>query len=231
MASGLTSCCSCNGKNAKCARRRCVKAETPHVSCLLMKSGACQNLLLERQICAGHVVMTCGSGRECVDLNAVKNVEDSFHESTVSENENVDAGVVTIDSGSGAREHAIRHYLESQVRPDIVDPDNLIMKAYREKFGRDEARDDVWFGYWNILSHLKGKQYSLPGGAVGRKYVDLLSDEIGQVGAGNYTFDCLIVFSALILQRDKMIIKSADVCRVLERRMKLWSENHFDLLV
>ena len=39
MASGLTLCCSCNGKNAKCARCRCVKAGTPCVSCLLMKSG------------------------------------------------------------------------------------------------------------------------------------------------------------------------------------------------
>ena len=179
--------------------------------------------------------MTCSSGRGCVGLNAVKNVENSFHESTASDKENVDADVVTIDSESGARsganEDAIGHYLESQVRPDVVDPDTLMMKAYGDKFSRDKARDDVWFGYWNFVSRLKGKQYSLPGGAVGRKYVDLLSDEIGQVAAGNYTSDHVIVFSALILQRDKMITKSVDVRQVMERRMKLWSENHFDLLV
>ena len=106
MASGLTSCCSCNGKNAKCARCRCVKAGTPCVSCLPMKSGACQNLLLERQIRAGRAAttnMTCGFGRECADLIAVKNVENPSHGSTVSDNENVEAGSVTIDSGSDAR--------------------------------------------------------------------------------------------------------------------------------
>ncbi len=67
--------------------------------------------------------------------------------------------------------------------------------------------------------------------AIGRKYVDLLAHEVAQVAAGNYSSDRLLVFSSVMLQRDRSVKKVADIRRVLERRMKLWVENEFDLLL
>ena len=62
---------------------------------------------------------------------------------------------------------------------------------------------------------LQGKVYALPGGAIGRKYVDLLSEEVLHLSQGNYSSDRPIVFSALMLQRDRMVKKVDDIRRVL----------------
>ncbi len=73
--------------------------------------------------------------------------------------------------------------------------------------------------------------YDIPGGPIGRRYVDMLSSEVQQLAADNYTADCLVVFSSLLLQRDKGVKKmAADVRRILERRMNLWESKDFELL-
>ena len=41
----------------------------------------------------------------------------------------------------------------------------------------------------------------------------------------------MIVFSALMLQRDRMVKRSADIRRVLERRMSMWRREEFELLM
>ena len=51
------------------------------------------------------------------------------------------------------------------------------------------------------------------------------------MSCGNYPTDRLVVFSAFMLQRDKMIKKTNDIRRVLERRLKLWKEQQFDVLM
>ena len=78
---------------------------------------------------------------------------------------------------------------------------------------------------------LNGMHYDVPGGAVGRRYVDLLTEEVAHLAAGNFSADRLVVFSSVVLQRDKSVKKMADVRRVLERRMKMWVDNEFDLLL
>ena len=42
---------------------------------------------------------------------------------------------------------------------------------------------------WSSFGHLEGKLYNLPGGAISHKYVDLLSEEVSYLSAGNYTAD------------------------------------------
>ena len=90
---------------------------------------------------------------------------------------------------------------------------------------------DVWYQHWTKVAYLQGKLYDFPGGAIGRQYVDSLTEEVSQVAAGNYSADCLFVFSSLMLQRDRMIRKAADIRRVLERHMKMWRNGDFDLLL
>ena len=67
--------------------------------------------------------------------------------------------------------------------------------------------------------HMQGKPYDLPGGAVGRRYLELLSQEVSHVSNGNNSADRLILFGAVVLQTDRMIRKSADIRRVLEQSM------------
>ena len=73
-------------------------------------------------------------------------------------------------------------------------------------------------------------RYDLPGGAVSRRYVDILSEEVSQVTAGNYSSDRLIVFSTCILQKDRMIRKGVDIRRVLKQCMMMWKCENYGLL-
>ena len=78
-------------------------------------------------------------------------------------------------------------------------------RAYGESFIHSSGEDvtDIWFEHWKIVVKLQGGLYVLPGGAVGRHYVDLLSEEVSHLAVGNnYPADRVIVFSALMLSRD-----------------------------
>ena len=52
-----------------------------------------------------------------------------------------------------------------------------------------------------------GKHYTLPGGSVGRHFVDALSAEISYFALGQYFASCCLVYSSVVLQRDRMIRK------------------------
>ena len=54
------------------------------------------------------------------------------------------------------------------------------------------------------MTRLNGRLYNMPGGAVGRRYVDYLTTELSHFSAGNYPSERLIVSSSLILQKDRM---------------------------
>ena len=54
---------------------------------------------------------------------------------------------------------------------------------------------------------------------------------MSHLAAGNYASERLIVFSSVILQRDRMVIKGSDIRRTIERRLKLWSDEEYDQLV
>ena len=82
------------------------------------------------------------------------------------------------------------------------------------------------------MTGLSGKLYSIPGGAVGRRYVDHLTLEMSHFSVGNYPSKRLIVFSTLMLQIDCMVRKGFDVRSVIERRLaQSWDKGEFDLLV
>ena len=71
----------------------------------------------------------------------------------------------------------------------------------------------------------------MPGGAVGHRYVDLLSVEVAHLATGNFPSERLMFFSAVILQRNRMIRNGNDIRRVMEKRMDKWTNDDFDTLV
>ena len=54
---------------------------------------------------------------------------------------------------------------------------------------------------------------------------------MAHLSAGNFPSERLMVFSAVILQRHRMIKKGSDIRRVMEKRMEKWSNDDFDTLV
>ena len=73
--------------------------------------------------------------------------------------------------------------------------------------------------------------YILPGGAIGRRYVNILTDEINYLVSATYPSERVLVFSLVILQCDRMVRKGADIRRLLERCLGLWQQGKFDMLI
>ena len=119
------------------------------------------------------------------------------------------------------------HYLEEdEVR-------ELMIKAYGRELmtTADTPETCPWVGRWEVITQHQARHYSLPGGSVGRKYVDTLTNEVLQLASGNYPSERLIVFSSLMLQRDRNVKKASDIRQLLERRLALWYDEKFDVLL
>ena len=82
----------------------------------------------------------------------------------------------------------------------------LMQRTYGESFihssihSSGEDVTDIWFQHRKKVVKLQSRLYVLPGGAVDRHYVDLLSEELSHLAVGNYPADLFIIFSALMLE-------------------------------
>jgi hypothetical protein len=119
------------------------------------------------------------------------------------------------------------HYLDS------IEIDDIMTKAYGRPLVRpgEISESCPWYTRWKIITQHRACHYSLPGGPVGRKYVDALRDEVLHLASGNYPSERLIIFSSLMLQRDRSVKKGNDIRRLLERRLSLWSDAKFEILI
>ena len=88
-----------------------------------------------------------------------------------------------------------------------------------------------WYQRWKSVVYHSGNHYVLPGGPTGRRFVDLLTEEIQHLAVGNFPSERVLVFSSVMLQRDRMVHKGADIRRLLDWRIGQWRDGHFDLLV
>ena len=113
-----------------------------------------------------------------------------------------------------------------------VDCDSLMRKAYGATLIQSGSCSNTdWRQRWRSVVHHSGNLYVLPDGPVGRRYVDLLTEEVQHLVVGNFPSERVLVFSSVILQRDQMVCKGADIRRLLNRRIGQWCDGHFDLLV
>ena len=78
---------------------------------------------------------------------------------------------------------------------------------------------------------MSGRQYDLPGGAVGREFVDLLTTEVRLLTDNSTISDRLMMFCLVILQRNHMVRVGSDVHRLLKRCMEMWKSKSFEALL
>lgn len=84
-----------------------------------------------------------------------------------------------------------------------------------------DSIDNAWYERWLSIVRLSGRLYSLPGGAMGCRYVDQLLK-----GFTRLHWQLLLragcFFLSVILQRDCSVCKGHDVRRVMGRRLDMW---------
>ena len=75
--------------------------------------------------------------------------------------------------------------------------------------------------WWKVVA-LRGKQYSLPDGGIGTRFVNMLSEEIERCTKGQQRSEREFIFTALVWQYHKMVSKGRDVCPLLTRWIDMW---------
>lgn len=99
----------------------------------------------------------------------------------------------------------------SSAHRGVPDFDQYMMRAFGDTLCGTTVPDSEWSRRWSAITHLKGRLYHVPGGSIGRRYVDLLSEEVAHLASGNYPSERLMVFSTVILQRTRMVRKGTDI--------------------
>ena len=84
---------------------------------------------------------------------------------------------------------------------------------------------------WQRAALLQGRVYRVPGGSVGREFASLLAHEYDLLSISQQKSEKTSMFGTLILQKDKNIRKSPDICRLVKRRMNMWKNDLLEELI
>ena len=179
-------CCPCSKYNAKCVR-----------SCQCKQRGAlcssCGPLSLDR--CRNHGTPSDGaSSSSRTDHDCSPSVVDG---SCLHPDEFANSTQSTDAAADG---------------PHFGANDAFLQEKFAQAFGtpllnHDGGPDSETRSLWWKVAALQGKQYSLPDGGVGTRFVNMLSEEIERCTEGRQPSEREFIFTALILQRNKMVRK------------------------
>ena len=75
---------------------------------------------------------------------------------------------------------------------------------------------------WERSALFRGHVYRLPGVAVGHEFTSILASEYDLLANSVQKSERPSMFGKLILQKDKRIKKSADIRRLIKRRLRMW---------
>ena len=93
-------------------------------------------------------------------------------------------------------------------------------EAFGDSLAMEGSGEDVWVQYWRKVVTFRGKHNSLPRGSIGREFIDLLAEEINCLSRQSTPSERVIVFVAVLMQKDKMVKKGAEIRRLLARRVR-----------
>ena len=93
------------------------------------------------------------------------------------------------------------------------------------------ADDALWQRLWNRIFSLKLSQYDAPKGTVGRRFVEVLSQEIQGMMDRKWNSERMLVFTAVILQQQADIRRSKDIRELVSKRLDLWERGYKVALV
>ena len=104
---------------------------------------------------------------------------------------------------------------------DIVSPSSVEDERFVRAFGASLVHSEgapyssFWGQLWLWIVAIRNSHYNLPNGSVGRDFVGLLSSEVNLLVQGCMSSERIIVLLTVILQRDPMVKRDADICQLL----------------
>ena len=202
----MPSCCSCN-ENAVCKCCVCACARRPCASCFPLGTGKCVNSLAncQERFFSTKSLTDVGTSAVHISLGATNCIDDALCcDSTTSIQVNVSHDTSCASSSLSSTSDLFIY--------------NLMNRVYDVTLINSDSggQDTPWCIRWARIIQHSGSHYTLPGGSVGQRYVDLLVNEVNYLVTGNYLSERVLVCGSVILRRDKSVKKGADVCCLLE---------------
>ena len=93
------------------------------------------------------------------------------------------------------------------------------------------ADDPVWQVYWRRLVVLPPQQYTLPKGALGKRFIHGLLMLLGGVISRKWNLERFFVYQTVVLQRTKDVKTAKDIKNRIKSRLDAWDGEKFDMLV
>ena len=91
--------------------------------------------------------------------------------------------------------------------------------------------DGLWQTIYTKLLGIPIRRYCLPNGAVGKCFINMLTNKLKGVRTGCWNSEKILAFPIVILQQKGHITGSKDVCKCISIRMNAWDRDEFDSLV
>ena len=123
--------------------------------------------------------------------------------------------------------------------PDMSVVDKKIFDVYGKQMHDLSAadipssipEDKIWQDRWTTLVNLPTQRYDLPSGAVGRRFIKMLTTEMAGIKARKWNSERMIVFTIVMLQRERDVIKRRDIIKRITKRMDLWEAKKHSTLI
>jgi hypothetical protein len=136
-------------------------------------------------------------------------------------------------------ENSIKDVVGDLPGAEITDTDKKMFSVYGDYVHQNDgthldggiADDAQWQEYWRKLVVLPPQRFDVPTGAVGRQFVETLTEELVGVRERQWNSERFFVFQMVILQRCKGVRKAGDIRRRIRTRMEHWKEGKYKMLV
>jgi hypothetical protein len=117
--------------------------------------------------------------------------------------------------------------------------DNQLVMVYGDSINRNDGRhldggvadNSVWQQrYDRVVAH-PHPMYNPPKGELGQWVVLTMAREFGGVCERRWNSERALIFAACVLRKSPGVIRARNIKRRVERRLRLWTDGHYDTLV
>jgi hypothetical protein len=93
------------------------------------------------------------------------------------------------------------------------------------------AEDAIWQEHWRRLISYPSTAYDVPSGAVGKRFVEKVAEEMRGIKSRKWNSERFIVFQLVILQKSREVKRSRDIRRRITKRLDAWEKGQTTMLV
>ena len=190
--------------------------------CLCCDNGKCIrcSCIQARKSCINCLPFRRGHCLNCSSTESVYDIDRNSHRDA--------SGLIQLDSVGCDVAHCAS---------DGTELSDFVSSYFQDAFGacllhsEGGPFEDVWYKLWLRIVSFKSSHYDLLSGPVGHEFIDCLTSEVSLLARGLACSERLIIFLSVLLQRDPLIRRGTDICRLQGNRLKDWKSEKFDSLI